>query len=1321
NETSKLYLYDDVYSSLMSTKKGLGLNASNLKDIISGITVNEDALEKLNENVIDTASAGESDALANKLSFSLNPEANPVYNVNGFEFAFSDNDTLQTASSGNMVSVTITAGLDNTNIAPEVVRVWMKEYSEKPSESDEDKIKADLLALGKAVKGLEDSETDFIDTIHAESGSATPVSTNDSENKWILIYDYSLNNSKGSSVSTKTFSVTLPEGISLSKYYILGVTGYDIEEVEFSQNTVYGFEGNTAGVAPTLTIDSPDSLAIFGEFDSSSVFTGKATLSTNQLYISEISATLSITDESSSSQASVAEYTDSIKWINDWDDSTYGAISWDETSSTWKFDASKIQELVDLYNSKKDDGIYWLCTLTVEAKSSSGHSGEISRSIHIDTVAPTVTINSVTPNVSGAEYFSESDTNTYLNGKITFKGTIEEQNLDSVSFDILAGGESVIEELGISGELGKVYSVSKGIDTSIITEKFATSSDSDPKIEVEIRLTAMDKAGNSATYSSKALLGGEQNYVVYQETDRPKITFGNADSSVTSESGINSETNLFGTTSNNKLSISFEDDDAISKYEVYLYKEDGTTLAAVNDAYGDANPYSYPPNKTTASLNYLLPETEGVYQVKVVAYDSEYVGGEVTSVTDAFRKTEVGNFFIAVDSGAPTLSVDSVSAYVSTSDSITGTVSPSAKSFDKGTSISAVFLDSELQELATQPATLSATKSGTSWTFPLSSLPSNASQNYILKITAKDKYQQESSTNVTFKMDPIAPTIDESNFTDQTVNLDDSRYVTLNVVVNDDTGGSGLSTVGYYLSGENSAPSPYDSVTSWTAMNQTNEDWRTTFDISSVKNEDGVLYAFFRAKDNAGNIKVSTSSIKLTIDKTAPSITVYGFDGKTEIADNGSSKTTGATTFTVKALDTNISSLTKVNTAVTLGEASEIDGGKSYTATVSWNSVNGYIEESQTVTFTATDANGRTATKTVTLSCDNKAPEVTLNAYNEYCSSSLELTGTVTDTNFTKTSSNFKVYLVPTDTTKETKSGIVTFGESNTSWSATFTGLEETSYNIVVVATDSYSNMSAYRTGEATIPAEAAFSGTANAFSGSAFSVDVNSPELTENSVKVGSSSGDAAAISDSYYFNGSHDVYISGTATDSMSGVKEVYVLPYTKVTSTTATESSKATLNDDGTFYITLTQTAITKSGTIYARIIDNAGNTSDVSLLPVIYDATDPKVQSYALSDNTSGFTAYNSGKDSSGNAVYYVNNGTSHTFTLSGIATDNLGLASAVLSINGSTIAEITDEESLSSYSFTEIDLTSLSGETTAKIMLTDKAGNTAEQEFTVKPD
>lgn len=1329
NATSKVYLYDDVYTSLMSAKKGLGLSAADLKNVLNGTVSNDSVLSTLNESAKDTSSSEES-----RLYFSLNPEANPTYTISGYTFGFGDGDTIQSASNGNTVNVTINSGLDGVKVDPATLKLWMKtcDGSGKPSYKDASAAISSLVSKVKIAEASAESDGDATIT---ESQIAEIA-----EDGWTLVYDYYTYN--GSSVDVKSIAMTLPSsGIVLNKYYILAATGYDADDVPFSQKTIYGFAGNVSGIAPTIEILTPENGA-FVRADSLE-FTGTALVNNDSLHVSKLQATIyawngsvAVGDKDGYSVTLTYDATDA-KWTST------NSEAFSINGTAWSFVPSKIDGFLD---ATADATKY---TLSIYGESSSGHSITMSSMVQLDTTAPVVAITTVTPTVSGADVSDAVKTsngyaedNVYINGTVRIMGSIVEQNLASVTYDIwasadftkeLSASDSILAQMKAAtennpnipapydGNLEASNSIDVSFMSSMVTQGMIKDGaiKKDTPIKIRVVITATDEVGNVGTYSSDKYNGGKD-FIIYQETDRPKITFGNADSSVTSESGIDSETNLFGTTSNNKLSFSFEDDDSVAKYEVYLYKSDGTNLAAVNDVYGGANPYSLSPNKTTASLNYLLPETEGVYQVKVVAYDSGYVGGEAASFTDAFRKIEVGNFYIAVDSGAPALSVDSVSAYVSTSDSITGTVSPSTKSFDNGTSISAVFLDFELQELETQPATLSATKGGTSWTFPLSALPPNTSKKYILKITAEDKYHQKSSMNVTFSMDPIAPTITEPT-SEQTVELDESSYVTLNVVVSDETGGSGLSTVGYYLSEDDTAPSSYDSV-SWNAMNQTNDDWRTTFDISSEKNEDGVLYAFFGAKDNAGNTQVSTSSIKLTIDKTAPAITVTGFDGS-EVASNGSATTKDSTkTFSVEVADTNLYSLVSDNSSVTVGTGSVSGDVTTYPVTVSWTDSNGSVEDSKTVTFTAKDKNNRETNQTVTVKCDNKAPVVSIDSTNQYYTSAPLLSGTISDTNLTGTSSDISVYLVKTTDSSVVKDGAVTV--SGTSWNAAFSGVDAGTYGIVIVAADTFGNESAYKTDSVSVPSSASFSGTATALSASEITIDATAPELS-GSVKVGTAANPTSSVDSAFYTNGSADIYITGKVADENGGSgidsDSVWILPYSKVTSDTATTENKATVDSDGNFAFTISHSSITKSGNVYLRVTDKAGNINDVTLFAITYDATKPKIQSYALSDNTIGFTAYNSGKDSSGNAVYYVNNGTTHTFTLSGIATDNLGLASAVLSINGTKIKEIKDEDSLSSYSFDSIDLSSYSGDASAKITLKDKAGNTAEQDFTIKLD
>ena len=790
NSTSSLYLYDDVYSSLISSKKGLGLSAANLKDIISGVYDGDldraEILALLEQKKYDTSDSSEDEPMSNKLSFSLHPEANPTYTVNGFEFGFTPDDVLQSASSGNTVSVTISAGLDGTNIAPEKVRVWMKTLSSRPA--DPEPIKSDLILLGKEVEALErDDETEFIDALHeTEEAHATNVSVNGES--WKLIYDYSLNNSKGNSVVTKTFSVTLPEGIEMSKYYILGITGCDIDDVEFAQKTVYGFEGNTIGVPPIITFDSPQNLSVWPDFEKPE-FKGTAVISSKSLYLTELSAEIRITDESTNKL--ICEYSDKTTCRiedekNVWTNSELGALTWNTEEEKWYLDATKFPELIEKFNLEKTKGLHWLATIKVSGKSSSAHEGEFIQSIHIDTVSPKVVLSSISPSVIGSGYFGAGDQDIYLNGKISITGNVEDLNLsdddDAVSCDILAsvdGSEPVSilseliakkEELGLDamaqdgkfdGKLGKVFSINIPIDTNMITKYFG---ETDRKIQTEFVVTAKDKAGNVGTYSSKLLNSTTENpagknFVIYQETNRPKITFGiNTDSLITQENGIEDGKNLFGITNNNILEISVSDDDSSVDCEIFIWKL-GTAQPEASDH----------PKIMAGKIYYTLPSVPGTYNVKVVARD--FIRTETNSDEDNPTGINVtGPFVIGVDPGAPVLSVEypSKNLWISADKDIvvSGTVSKrvgvtvsgyvysesegEGESEPENKQIKAVDVtDIELSETENKDKTYSFTGKF--------KLPADAQGKYVLRIEAKDVYKHDSYVDIDIGVDKTAP------------------------------------------------------------------------------------------------------------------------------------------------------------------------------------------------------------------------------------------------------------------------------------------------------------------------------------------------------------------------------------------------------------------------------------------------------------------------------------------------------------------------------------------------------------------------------------
>ena len=790
NKTSVVYLYDDVYSELMSAKKGMGLSAADLKDIISGTysgtADKENVRQILSEKAKDTAA---SDNDGNRLSFSLNPDANPTYTVNSFAFNFDADATVQSASSGNSLTVTIQAGLDNTNIAPECVKVWIKEFDSRPTDSDE--IESQINDLWKTVKNA--GETEFTE------GEKT--------GDWLLIYDYSKHNEKGSSISTETFSATLPAGvIKLEKFYIVAVTGTDVDDVEFSQKQKFGFEGNEAGVPPNPVIETPENLSIVASTAQTDLeFTGTAVVKSSSLFVQKLTARLTVTDETTGE--SVGEATETISCELDSNNRktwTANEALFFDSADKWHFVPEKLANYSAIA-AARESGKMYLYTLTLEAKSSSGHTAETSRSVHVDTTLPAISISSAEPRVELYEPLGDDlkDKYIYLNGTVTIKGSIEEQNLKEVSYDIwastdltkelteadsifkLAESNSAIkaelENAGLDKSLGKVYSISQEFKTSLISNLFATSENRDPMIKVEVVLMAEDNAGNKATYyaSKDPILNGKTDtvdgkaFVIYQETDRPIITLENANSAVSAENQISEKVNLFGTTSNNRLQVSFEDDDKIDTIWVTLYDKDGTVLedGKVYDLY--SNPFKTQIGKSTYTLNYQLPSAEGTYKVRIDAFDSGTNLPADENGIDPYDHNirSVQPFLIAIDSGAPQIKVSSPDneSYTNKAGeegkfSLAGTVSKKLETKIECSVARAdgTEVDSSAYTFEYSIADAKNTSGTYDWTGSII-LPETDGL-YTLTLTASDNYSQKSSVDLKLGLDTKKPVWSDDDF-----------------------------------------------------------------------------------------------------------------------------------------------------------------------------------------------------------------------------------------------------------------------------------------------------------------------------------------------------------------------------------------------------------------------------------------------------------------------------------------------------------------------------------------------------------------------------
>lgn len=1336
NATSKVYLYDDVYTSLMSAKKGLGLSASDLKDILAGLRTDEKAVSA--KTILSNAEKNTS-LEENYLYFSLNPEANPTYTISGYTFGFGSDaetesdsnktDVIQSASNGNTVNVTVTSGLDGVKVDPSTLKLWMYtcDGSEKPSYEDARSAISSLVSKVKLAEAAakKDGAATITDSQIAELA----------EDKWTLVYDYYEYN--GSTVDVKSIAMTLPSsGIVLNNYYILAATGYDADDIEFSQSIIYGFAGNQMGIAPTIEFLTPDN----GDFVSADTleFTGTAFVNNADLKMDILKATIKATNGSVAVGAEDG-YTVTLTY-----DSASG--SWTSTNidafsingKNWTFKPSEI----DGFLSGTSDATKY--TLEIYGRSSSGHDVTMSSMVQLDTTAPVVKITSVTPTVSGSDVSDVvkassgyAEDNVYINGAIRIMGSIVEQNLAEVTYDIwasadltktLSASDSILEQIkaatennpnipaAYDGSLGSSNSIDVSFMTSMVTQGMISAGviAKDQPIKIRVVFTATDEVGNTGTYSSDEYNGGKD-FIIYQETDRPQISFGNASEDVDSESEINSETNLFLTT-NNKLSVTFSDDDGIYSYGITVKDSDGNEL----------NEYSMSvmPSKsfTSGSKTLTLPIDVGIYKVTVTATD---VNKSKTGLEASGSYGEVTSkeFYVAIDNGAPTVSVDSVAAYLSPNDKITGSVTPTVKNFNNGTSLSSAFLNSDLNELASQPASLANTENGSAWSLSLGSMPSTTSGSYILRITATDKYGQKGSATVKFGMDPIAPTISDV-ITAKDVYLDESEYVSITANVSDDENGSGIASFGYYLSISDTAPAIFSDV-EWTSMNQGASNWNATVPIKTYATtnncEDGTVYIYYAAKDNAGNTTISTSKTTLSLDKEPPALSVNEF---AEYVKEGETLTISGSYSDSHGIAEIKASATKDGTSVSSGYSFNAADG-TFTITVTSDGSN---DGTWVFGVIAKDNAGRTTElKNLTSIVDTKKPvwkeddatspfKVNNKAFESgenhswYNSSSLPFQGAYSEEG---SGINLVYYsIISADGSSTVPSGSTS---DNPAFSEDYSFSTKDAGSVETFKAN-IGDFTKYVVNGSAVANKIFFKAVDNAGNES----EVKSFEIYIDNESPNLESDNSGTV----YSKKTADIEVSGTMSDDSSGVASV-VLTVSDTASTSSFSPAEITATcSDGTWNAKLEGgnsgsgklLSTLEDGHVYAvkaTVTDKTGNSSSSTIFKIQVDTTAPTIGSNVTIEDTSDSVDPYYDKTS---GKYYINNESGNKITISGSASD---AASGVDSVKLVVVNTADSSKTLTpdvvnngAWTFSELDMSGWTGGATVTITATDAAGNTS---------
>lgn len=839
----------------------------------------------------------------------------------------------------------------------------------------------------------------------------------------------------GSSLATYTFNIKLPKAISPLKTYIVAASGTDADGNDFDNDgTVFAFRGAQTGAAPTLAINTPTNSAMFKSSENLSV-TGTVSyeggIDENNL---SLDWEVTITDENDSNKV-VKTYS-----------GTRSSCNVNEEDGSWSL--SIPADDVPAYDADKKNGKVYIYSVKVTATGSNELKVVAERSFHVDSQPPVLSGPEVTKTVKNA---AGSDC---VNGTIYISGGVDENYRKTFTLTVTDDSGSGVK---------KEFSYSAGqFNERIDTTEFADGAN------LIIALAAEDKAGNKSKPSEKTIK-------IDQSTDRPVVAITNASKDVKAGE-IAAGKNLFNSTTNSTLNITVTDDDGISApviVNAWALKADGTkdTTSVTTQKY-EASDFTV--GTTSANLTFNLPKTEGKYAVGVTVRDTLYeTATEVNKVNH--ENTSGITYYVAVDNGAPSLSIESKSGAYQVQDAdfiVTGKVSDTsgARLFVSSENINSIPAASDTKSIEITP------KTGTSFTTKVNAGTTSGTKYFV----AFDAYGQRTSTEFKWKVDGKAPTM-APDFTFKpdswyksrafgiSLPLADSWDKDIEKVIDDPSNISSVIATFTAADGTEKA-TPLTLGGAYSADKYENQYYKysTTLNFDA----DAKYDVSVTATDNAGH-KGVFGPYKYNIDTTAPTVTVGAY------VANLTGKEMNDENFAYKIPVTVSDALSRIK-SVTVKKGNEVltpNTDYDYTKTLSESGDVYTFEFKKDVlttgtyafTFTAEDNAGNTREASANVSVDKTAPAITVKGVSPVVAAAggnkvngkITVTGTVTDETKLGTTGAVTLNIKKTDGTSAKTAKTDLSGGTYGEWSFVIdtTTLDDNStYTLEVTAVDAVGN-----------------------------------------------------------------------------------------------------------------------------------------------------------------------------------------------------------------------------------------------------------------------
>lgn len=993
---------------------------------------------------------------------------------------------------------------------------------------------------------------------------------------------------EGSSLATYTFNIKLPKTISPLKTYIVAASGTDADGNDFDNDgTVFAFLGAQTGAAPTLAISTPTNSAMFNSSKDLSV-TGtvgyEGGIDENNL---SLDWEVTITDEN-----------DSNKVVKTYSGTRSGCTV--NKDGSWSL--SIPADDVPAYDADKKNGKVYTYSVKVTATGSNELKVVAERLFHVDSQPPVLSGPEVTKTVKNAEGFD------CVNGTINISGGVDENYRKTFTLTVTDDSKS-----GVKKEFS--YSAGQFNSEPIDTTEFKDGAN------LIITLAAEDKAGNKSEPSVKTIK-------IDQSTDRPVVAITNASADVKADE-IAVGKNLFNSTTNSTLNITVTDDDGISApviVNAYALTSGGT--ADKKNAVHTEEFKDFTIGTTSANLTFNLPKTEGKYAVEVTARDTLYETATKENKVN-HENTSGITYYVAVDNGAPSLSIESKSgAYqVQYADFIvTGKVSDTsgARLFVSSENINSIPAASDTKSIEITP------KTGTSFTTKVNAGTTSGTKYFV----AFDAYGQRTSTEFKWKVDGKAPTIapdfpfkpdPKSWFNSSAVGillpLADSWDKDIEKVIDDPSNISSVIATFTAADGTEKA-TPLTLGGAYSADKYENQYYKysTTLNFDA----DAKYDVSVTATDNAGN-KGVFGPYKYNIDTTAPTVNVGDY------VANLTGKEMNDENFAYKIPVTVSDTLSGIKPGrikpVTVKKGNEVlTKGTDYTETVSGDVYTFEFKKdvlttgTYAFTFTAEDNAGNTSEASANVSVDKIAPVITVKGVSPVVAAAggnkvngkITVTGTVTDETKLGTTGAVTLNIKKTDGTSAKTAKTDLSGGTYGEWSFVIdtTTLDDNStYTLEVTAVDAVGNTETN--------------------SKTKINVDqsTDTPSITPSNYDAGINSADGVGVKGDEIknlFGTVSNNKLSGTAFDD-DGVKTVTV-EYREAGSTGAYISKKVIENGTSTTApFTFALSSKEAKYEVKITVTDTEGNAKGTYAAPSFYIGVSSGAPALKVDAQSSNYTA------------------------------------------------------------------------------------------------